>query len=102
MTTDTAARVTRIVIRDQSEYPASCHPILVRAEHSCIIQTERLQDISYVDRPDIKISADSDVKKGARPSESINMPFKYVKADDGKPVMPKVDYSSRCHVVLLR
>lgn len=57
MTTDTAARVTRIVVQDSVP----------------------LDQISYVDQPDIEVTE----------GESISMPFKYVKAEDGRPVMPK-------------
>lgn len=39
-----------------------------------------LDQVPYIDRPSIEIA------KG----ESIEMPFKYVKGEDGKPVMPEV------------
>lgn len=64
MTTDTAARVTRIVVQ----------------------QGKRLDEVPYVDRPDIALPAEG----GAHPNESVSMPFKYVKGADGKPVMPEV------------
>lgn len=66
MTTDTAARVTRIVVQ----------------------QRKRLNEIPYVDRPDIKLPAADG--EGGNSNESVSMPFKYVKGDDGKPVMPEV------------
>ncbi|KAI1165602.1 SAM-dependent RNA methyltransferase [Nemania serpens] len=57
MTTDTAVRVTRMVIDEQFT----------------------LNMIPYVDNPDLKINE----------HESTEMPFRYVKGDDGKPVMPE-------------
>lgn len=36
--------------------------------------------VPYVDHPDLKINE----------HESTEMPFRYVKGDDGKPVMPEV------------
>jgi ribosome biogenesis SPOUT family RNA methylase Rps3 len=48
------------------------------------IPTVKLNEIEYVDRPDIEIPSS---RKGG-PSESVSMPFKYVKGDDGKPIMP--------------
>ena len=66
MTTDTAARVTRIVVQ----------------------QGKRLDEIEYVDRPDIELP---NGEGGAvNPNESVSMPFKYVRGADGKPVMPEV------------
>ncbi|KAI1826095.1 DUF431-domain-containing protein [Xylaria intraflava] len=57
MTTDTAVRVTRMVIEEQFT----------------------LDKIPYLDHPDLKINE----------HESTEMPFRYVKGDDGKPVMPE-------------
>ena len=39
-----------------------------------------LDDIPYVDYPEIKVSK----------NESTEMPFRYVKGDNGEPIMPKV------------
>lgn len=39
-----------------------------------------LAEVPYVDRPSIQVSA----------SESVEMPFKYVKGKDGKAIMPEV------------
>jgi len=58
MTTDTAVRVTRIVVQDGVE----------------------LEKIPYVDDPEIRVSK----------HETSEMPFRYVKAKDGGPVMPEV------------
>lgn len=70
MTTDTAARVTRIVVQER----------------------KGLEDIAFVDRPDIIIPSTTNSSNGkddAAPAESVSMPFKYVKGEDGKPVMPE-------------
>lgn len=78
MTTDTAARVTRMVVQGKSESnPALAVPTNCERDSS---STAPLDRISYIDRPDIEIA------KG----ETISMPFKYVKGDDGKPILPKV------------
>lgn len=39
-----------------------------------------LEDIPYLDFPELQFNE----------HESTEMPFRYVKGDDGKPVMPKV------------
>ncbi|KAI0102767.1 DUF431-domain-containing protein [Nemania sp. FL0031] len=57
MTTDTAVRVTRMVINEQFT----------------------LNMVPYLDHPDLKINE----------HESTEMPFRYVKGDDGNPVMPE-------------
>jgi len=57
MTTDTAVRVTRLVV--QNKIP--------------------LDEIPYVDYPELRINK----------NESTEMPFRYVKGDDGQPIMPK-------------
>ncbi|MCJ1377651.1 hypothetical protein MMC17_000747 [Xylographa soralifera] len=57
MTTDTAARVTRLVIQ----------------------QKVALDQISYIDYPELKIDE----------HESTEMPFRYVMDENGKPIMPK-------------
>ncbi|KAI0012279.1 DUF431-domain-containing protein [Xylariaceae sp. FL0662B] len=57
MTTDTAVRVTRMVVEEQFA----------------------LDKIPYLDFPELKFND----------HESTEMPFRYVKGDDGKPVMPE-------------
>ncbi|KAH7149338.1 SAM-dependent RNA methyltransferase [Dactylonectria estremocensis] len=57
MTTDTAVRVTRIVVQDKVA----------------------LGQVPYVDFPELKFNE----------HESTEMPFRYVKTEDGKPIMPK-------------
>ncbi|KAK5987102.1 Protein arginine N-methyltransferase SFM1 [Cladobotryum mycophilum] len=57
MTTDTAVRVTRIVVQDKIA----------------------LDQVPYVDFPELKFNE----------HESTQMPFRYVKTEDGKPIMPQ-------------
>ncbi|OJJ63267.1 hypothetical protein ASPSYDRAFT_37792 [Aspergillus sydowii CBS 593.65] len=57
MTTDTAVRVTRMVVHDRVP----------------------LEEIPYIDHPEIVINE----------HERTEMPFRYVKDSDGKPIMPK-------------
>ncbi|KAF4345440.1 carboxypeptidase D [Fusarium beomiforme] len=57
MTTDTAVRVTRIVVQDKVP----------------------LDQVPYLDFPELKFNE----------HESTEMPFRYVKGEDGKPIMPK-------------
>ncbi|SPO06659.1 probable DUF431 domain protein [Cephalotrichum gorgonifer] len=57
MTTDTAVRVTRIVVQDKVP----------------------LDSIPYDDFPELKFNE----------RESTEMPFRYVKGEDGKPIMPE-------------
>ena len=58
MTTDTAVRTTRIVVQDRIE----------------------LENIKYVDHPEIKVDE----------HESTEMPFRYVLDKEGKPIFPVV------------
>jgi ribosome biogenesis SPOUT family RNA methylase Rps3 len=58
MTTDTAVRTTRIVVQDRIE----------------------LENIKYVDNPEIKVDE----------HESTEMPFRYVLDKNGNPVFPDV------------
>ncbi|KAJ4358012.1 uncharacterized protein N0V89_002591 [Didymosphaeria variabile] len=57
MTTDTAVRVTRIVV--QGRIP--------------------VDEVPYLDHPELKINN----------NESTQMPFRYVKGEDGRPIMPE-------------
>ncbi|KAL2111525.1 hypothetical protein VUR80DRAFT_9879 [Thermomyces stellatus] len=57
MTTDTAVRVTRIVVQDKVP----------------------LDQVPYDDFPELKFNN----------NESTEMPFRYVKGNDGKPIMPE-------------
>lgn len=58
MTTDTAVRVTRIIVQDKVN----------------------VEDIPYIDHPDLKVDE----------HESVEMPFRYVRDKEGKPIMPEV------------
>lgn len=49
----------------------------------------RLQDIQYIDRPELNLSA-AKGEDAAHATESVSMPFKYVKGQDGAPIMPEV------------
>jgi ribosome biogenesis SPOUT family RNA methylase Rps3 len=62
MTTDTAVRVTRTVIQDQLT----------------------LDQIQYIDQPELKLNQ----------HESTQMPFRYIRGENGQPVMPEVCGSS--------
>ena len=56
------------------------------------LRAEPLDEIPYVDRPDIEIPATADTTNGAGPSESVSMPFKYVEGGDGEPILPDVSF----------
>lgn len=77
MTTDTAARVTRMVVQDKSEQ------VSVHERMSADSSSVALAEVPYVDRPDIEVA------KG----ETVSMPFKYVKGRDGLPVLPEVSHT---------
>lgn len=62
MTTDTAVRVTRMVVQDRIE----------------------LENISYVDHPEIKVDE----------HESTEMPFRYVLDAKKQPIFPSVSCTS--------
>ena len=79
MTTDTAVRVTRLVI-EQKGYCATLKFLIRRL--SCSVP---LNDIPYVDEPELRIDE----------HESTVMPFRYVKDAEGKPIMPQVSIHLR-------
>lgn len=60
MTTDTAVRVTRIIVQDKVN----------------------VEDIPYIDHPDLKVDE----------HESVEMPFRYVRDEEEKPIMPEVSF----------
>ncbi len=74
MTTDTAVRVTRLVI-EQKGFRDKLKLFIRRL--SCSVP---LNDISYLDEPELRIDE----------HESTVMPFRYVKDAEGKPIMPQV------------
>ncbi|KAE8843713.1 hypothetical protein HRS9122_04816 [Pyrenophora teres f. teres] len=49
----------------------------VRVTRICV--QDKVEKIQYIDHPDLKINK----------NESTQMPFRYVKGEDGKPIMPK-------------
>jgi ribosome biogenesis SPOUT family RNA methylase Rps3 len=75
MTTDTAVRVTRMVVQGKSK------SIRSGPENST---TDRLivalDKIEYVDYPELRINK----------NESTEMPFRYVKGENGESIMPEV------------
>lgn len=78
MTTDTAVRVTRMVVeshKGSSHLLESLQPARLTA--STLVP---LQDIPYLDFPELRFDD----------HESTQMPFRYVKGEDGNPVMPEV------------
>lgn len=81
MTTDTAVRVTRIVIQEQSGlHRISPSSFCFSFDQNTNLATVPLKDVPYVDHPDLKINE----------HESTQMPFRYVKDNNGDPIMPKV------------
>ena len=73
MTTDTAVRVTRLVVQEKSE---ELTLNLVRANNSIV----PLDKIPYVDFPEFRINK----------NESTEMPFRYVKGENGESILPEV------------
>ncbi|EME44634.1 hypothetical protein DOTSEDRAFT_88720 [Dothistroma septosporum NZE10] len=67
MTTDTAVRTTRIVVQE----------------------SKKLEEIEYVDRPDFDVPSRPKADGKAGPTETVSMPFKYVKGTDGQPILPE-------------
>lgn len=89
MTTDTAVRVTRMVVQDRgrfygaSEIHTSFPACLFLSPGGRLTRSVTLvpvEKIPYVDFPELKFSE----------HESTEMPFRYVKGDDGTPIMPAV------------
>lgn len=92
MTTDTAVRVTRIVIQQQSKSPLLYDKSSPQKSWltNVLLETVPLNEIAYLDHPDLKINE----------HESTQMPFRYVKGEDGAPIMPKVSFVK--HGLILR
>ena len=91
MTTDTAVRVTRKVIQEQCKSSYFIPYVVSEYEKEVItgICIDTLSMIPYVDHPEIKFNE----------HESTQMPFRYVKDENDKPIMPEVSSTS---VVMLR
>lgn len=78
MTTDTAVRVTRMVVQEKSK--------LIHYGLNAFINDDTvvpLDNVPYVDYPELRINK----------NESTEMPFRYVKGENGKSIMPEVDQS---------
>ena len=92
MTTDTAVRVTRMVVyeRGTKETPFIIHYLYEYIVVN-IIALVPLDQISYVDHPEIQINE----------HERTEMPFRYVKNDNGQPIMPPVRYSCIINAFML-
>ena len=75
MTTDTAVRVTRMVVQEEGksrfDSPTDC------IDDDSLVP---LDEIPYVDYPELRISK----------NESTEMPFRYVKDQNGECLMPQV------------
>ena len=74
MTTDTAVRVTRTIVKEKGK------TALKAMEAKLKPSTVPLDKIPYLDYPELKLNE----------HESTEMPFRYVKGQDGKPIMPAV------------
>lgn len=81
MTTDTAVRVTRMVIQDQGR-PSPSSWGKDRSDELTVIRVRKvpLEQIPYVDYPEIKVDE----------HEATTMPFRYVQGPDKAPIMPEV------------
>lgn len=76
MTTDTAVRVTRLVVQGKS----GCIPCHGSAPIMIDNAIAPVNEIPYLDHPELKFNE----------HESTEMPFRYVKGEDGQPIMPDV------------
>jgi ribosome biogenesis SPOUT family RNA methylase Rps3 len=78
MTTDTAVRVTRMVIQEKGM------PCLVQGLCAMLaianVNPVPLDQIPYIDFPELRINK----------HETVEMPFRYVKDGNGQPIMPEV------------
>jgi len=79
MTTDTAVRVTRLIVQDKGTR--------ARPNESDVLMGSivALDKIDYVDYPELRINK----------NESTEMPFRYVKGSNGEPIMPEASLGSR-------
>ena len=75
MTTDTAVRVTRMVVQEKSK--SGRHSPADRIADSITVPLDK---ITYVDYPELRINK----------NESTEMPFRYVKGENGECIMPEV------------
>lgn len=77
MTTDTAVRVTRMVVHEKGESILNGQLTMVNSRLTVAVP---LEEIPYLDYPELLINE----------HERTEMPFRYVKDADGKPIMPDV------------
>lgn len=75
MTTDTAVRVTRLVVQEKSKARHFLTERYLSNNHAV-----PLDKIPYIDYPELRINK----------NESTEMPFRYVKGKDGVSIMPEV------------
>lgn len=83
MTTDTAVRVTRIVTHEKSEPTLPAFSFSFSAPFSWLTRFSHiapLDKVPYVDYPELRLDE----------HETTEMPFRYVKSADGRPIMPEV------------
>lgn len=104
MTTDTAVRVARIVVQDKgrllpsplpspSPSPIILIPSPTRLYPQLLAASSPLQCINHFSPPTVpldKIPYDDFPELKFNNKESTEMPFRYVKGSDGKPIMPEV------------
>jgi ribosome biogenesis SPOUT family RNA methylase Rps3 len=83
MTTDTAVRVTRLVVQEKSGLKRSVLKI-----QQFIFSVVPLDKIPYVDYPELRVNK----------NESTEMPFRYVKGENGESIMPEV--SQNCGPII--
>jgi ribosome biogenesis SPOUT family RNA methylase Rps3 len=78
MTTDTAVRVTRMVVQEKGMTSAlrSSFGLSLCADSIAV----PLDQIPYLDFPELKFNE----------HESTQMPFRYVRGENGTPIMPSV------------
>lgn len=80
MTTDTAVRVTRLVVQDRSE-SIPCRVVgCLATGHALLTWPVPLDKVPHVDFPELKFNE----------HESTEMPFRYVVDESGNPIMPPV------------
>jgi ribosome biogenesis SPOUT family RNA methylase Rps3 len=80
MTTDTAVRVTRMVVEGKSKLTCVVYLVFLQIGRLVMQVAVALDKIPYVDFPELKFNQ----------HESTQMPFRYVTDEDGEPVMPNV------------
>jgi ribosome biogenesis SPOUT family RNA methylase Rps3 len=78
MTTDTAVRVTRLVVHEKGKFLLLLYILTIIKP--LLTLPVPLEQISYVDYPEILINE----------HERTEMPFRYVKDAAGQPIMPPV------------